>query len=817
MAISNPSFETAGTNPGEAADWTLDSASAFLDIAAFSPMVGFENFDSGWRLSLGRKLTEEFAASQTIWASVVNNVFTAGKPIASDYITGVVAVVKTGVTPASGAITVTLTYTNQASVAGRTTTVVMPANTLPGIEFAFALQDDDTGIKSIQNLQTSIATAAVIDVLGSWLLTPLNEGSKFELESTDLDLFTAGTNNYENFETGWDSEYGVINNFEAVEREYVGFAKKLFALFDDAFTFDNDSADRSIWHNNTYYGPFAADVLALLPEDSYPYEYAQHEGQATNLITYSANFLQWTPGNSATVNANTHVAPDGTTEASTLNFIADVDSRIERDFSGTSNGDTVVVSLFAESHDTVKPFRIRVRKRDGAYSYSQEFYTSSIWKRYYITVPLLTGGTTPAIAIINNAGAHAGSMVIWGVQVEKISTAKIEYPSSHIPTKNAQVTRNADELTASFSVVPDDLLGIFGVKLIMPYSSNEYGTGSDKQTIWRYYTLTHWIECKFNPATPHKIAVAISGTTFVESDALAWERGATIGIQFNPAGGSITLSGFTSGNGTYVGTQWLSYVVSNFGHSPDYGTIVWGNDDSGNYPYWGLISQPYQINPDFFVAENFDFYWNSPKTPATITNEITFRSLVDFIDGSVATTSASAFAISTGINDRLSLKWHDGGTNDLAVAIAPGIYSVASMVAEINTKVTAAAGSGKFSASIGPNNQVRLTTLYSHGSRPRVDRCMMELLDPVSDSAWPTLGFITGAVTYRFPDGFLITSAKFNTTLDEYESFEKEWRDCESNKFEFDLADPPSDLDQAEFDVALNKFENFSGIWTLTL
>jgi hypothetical protein len=351
----------------------------------------------------------------------------------------------------------------------------------------------------------------------------------------------------------------------------------------------------------------------------------------------------------------------------------------------------------------------------------------------------------------------------------------------------------------------------------MPYSSNEYGSGSDKQTIWRYYTATRWIECKLIPSTPHKIAVVISGSTFVESDALAWERGAIIDIQFNPAGGSITLFGFTSGNGTYIGTQWLSYLEANFGNSPDYGDIVWGNDASGSYPYWGFISQPYQIDPDFFVAENFDFYWNSPKDLATITSEINSHSLVGFIDGSVATTSASAFVIGAGINDRLSLKWHDGGSRDLTVAIASGIYSVASMVAELNTKVTAATGSGKFSASVGPNNQIRLTTLYSHGSRPRVDRCMMELLDPVSDSAWSTLGFITGARTYRFPDRFLITSAEFNVTLDEYESFEKEWRDCEDSVFEFDLADPPSDLDQAEFNVALNKFESFESEWTLTL
>jgi hypothetical protein len=59
--ITNPTFVTAGTNPGDAASWTLRSACARQAIAPFgSPPTSVEGFET-WTLWIGALLSPAFA------------------------------------------------------------------------------------------------------------------------------------------------------------------------------------------------------------------------------------------------------------------------------------------------------------------------------------------------------------------------------------------------------------------------------------------------------------------------------------------------------------------------------------------------------------------------------------------------------------------------------------------------------------------------------------------------------------------------------------------------------------------------------------
>lgn len=63
---------------------------------------------------------------------------------------------------------ITITYTNQAGVGGRTATLTLPTNALINSAFRIAphLQSGDTGILSVQNISTSAGSAGVLSVRG---------------------------------------------------------------------------------------------------------------------------------------------------------------------------------------------------------------------------------------------------------------------------------------------------------------------------------------------------------------------------------------------------------------------------------------------------------------------------------------------------------------------------------------------------------------------------------------------------------------------------------------------------------------------------
>jgi hypothetical protein len=151
----------------------------------------------------------------------------------------------------------------------------------------------------------------------------------------------------------------------------------------------------------------------------------------TNLVFPSENFSSWNLFNSATISTNTTTAPDGTTTADTLTFGS---SAISQVFSnqGDANNTSHTVSVWAKS-STSKKFRIKIaNSTTGGDEYSSNLTTTSSWQRFEFTFicPITH------IAFTNEAGGGAGSIDIWGAQLEVSDFG----PTAYIPTTSSAVS-----------------------------------------------------------------------------------------------------------------------------------------------------------------------------------------------------------------------------------------------------------------------------------------------------------------------------------------------------------------------------------------
>ena len=158
------------------------------------------------------------------------------------------------------------------------------------------------------------------------------------------------------------------------------------------------------------------------------------EPQRTNIATYSEQFddASWTKS-SATITANTSVAPTGNTTADTL--VITSGGYLLKQVTGYSavSGQSITISIFAKNQTT--DFLIF----GGATAAGIDVYTiqdyGNGWYRHTRTRTFTTTATTTIQFAINQIGTH----IIWGAQLEAGS-----YATSYIPTVASSVTRNAD-------------------------------------------------------------------------------------------------------------------------------------------------------------------------------------------------------------------------------------------------------------------------------------------------------------------------------------------------------------------------------------
>ena len=223
MVVANESFETPGSAAGEAASWTTADATAFVEAAEFTPGLGYERLEQDWRLSLGRNIEAGLVNVPKDWATITGGApdFAAGT-VPTDFVAGLVATVISGVV-GGGAVVLTLIYTNELSVGGRTAMAVVPAGTPPGTEWPFTLEGTDKGFEEITGLAAN-SDPATIAIHGSWQLQPRNEAALFAFLLANLQIAQfAVLNNFDGFEFGWNNTGGIRDDFNAILSEAVSF------------------------------------------------------------------------------------------------------------------------------------------------------------------------------------------------------------------------------------------------------------------------------------------------------------------------------------------------------------------------------------------------------------------------------------------------------------------------------------------------------------------------------------------------------------------------------------------------------------------
>jgi len=182
-------------------------------------------------------------------------------------------------------------------------------------------------------------------------------------------------------------------------------------------------------------------------------------------------------------------------------------------------------------------------------------------------------------------GDGASGIYLWHVQIETGT-----YPSSPIEYLPEVTGRAVDNLRWENASVPAGLRGEITFKWI-PYE--DYTTSVDKQ-------LAEWLPS--GASIQHQLYYVVSTDKIkiwkngsgdqVLSNALTFSRNQELTITINPAAGSITVAGATTGNGTVVGTAW----------STSEGDVKWGAAQVTTYECNGLISEPYDATTGEVIA-----------------------------------------------------------------------------------------------------------------------------------------------------------------------------------------------------------------------
>lgn len=222
MPTVNASFEIAGAAPGQAASWTLASASTATDVATPDATAeGREDFEEGWRLPMGTPFAENMGSFNP-----VTQVFTDE----AAHVAGVRPVLYMRVlVQLSEAVLFTVTYTDDVTGAGRTGTVTVAATAPVGSNWRVALQGADSAPIDVTAITSPGAIAAgsvrvvgvrgVVATEGTFGNRESNSGALFNESATfaftDPALAVAAFSHgldFEHFEFAWDGNDATIHD-----------------------------------------------------------------------------------------------------------------------------------------------------------------------------------------------------------------------------------------------------------------------------------------------------------------------------------------------------------------------------------------------------------------------------------------------------------------------------------------------------------------------------------------------------------------------------------------------------------------------------
>jgi len=244
------------------------------------------------------------------------------------------------------------------------------------------------------------------------------------------------------------------------------------------------------------------DALGVLIEDA-----------RTNILLYSDQFDDVSWGKSGiTVNANVGIAPDGLLTMDRITFTASATDQIAQN--KTLAAGTYTLSWYARTESGTKAFRLDNYNATDGHSFSAEKTATTTVQRFTHTFTVITGGLTNSPRIQNDAAGTAGSMLIWGAQLENAA-----FPSSYIPTTSAAVTRNADQLSYPLGSWFNTSEGTIVCDVYVPYVD----ANTSAQIIVHDGTLNNRIEL-YRQSGVNQVATIVDGgvTQVLTSVANKW-------------------------------------------------------------------------------------------------------------------------------------------------------------------------------------------------------------------------------------------------------------------------------------------------------
>ena len=252
------------------------------------------------------------------------------------------------------------------------------------------------------------------------------------------------------------------------------------------------------------------------------------EEYRTNLLTYSDQFdnAAWSKG-SATVSANSVVAPDGSLGADMVSASASYGG-VYTSFAGSAVSYTYSVfakkgtsdSLYVKANNAGQIAYYAFNLSAGTFAASSGAGSATMapvgngWYRVSVTPANVASGTS----YFEILSSTTGTFYLWGAQVETGA-----FPTSYIPTTSAQVTRAADSASmtgANFSSWYRQDEGTLCAEVNVPFSAS-YTTrlfavddGTSNNVLQGQYNSSAQMTFALDVGGANKFALNKSGNTF---------------------------------------------------------------------------------------------------------------------------------------------------------------------------------------------------------------------------------------------------------------------------------------------------------------